>query len=63
RRHHRAKHEGGWWWTQNQPGHLTTQSPLGHTYTVDPEPPPTTAHHRPHRTDHPPTGTGSTGTG
>ncbi|MEQ7129560.1 HNH endonuclease signature motif containing protein, partial [Actinopolymorpha sp. B11F2] len=24
RRHHRAKHEGGWWWTQNQPGHLTT---------------------------------------
>ncbi|MEQ7009867.1 DUF222 domain-containing protein [Actinopolymorpha sp. B17G11] len=40
RRHHRAKHEAGWWWTQNQPGHLTTQSPLGHTYTVDPEPPP-----------------------
>ncbi|MEQ7004839.1 DUF222 domain-containing protein [Actinopolymorpha sp. B17G11] len=40
RRHHRAKHEAGWWWTQNQPGHLTTQSPLGHTYTVRPEPPP-----------------------
>ncbi|MEQ4205177.1 DUF222 domain-containing protein [Actinopolymorpha sp. B9G3] len=41
RRHHRAKHQAGWWWTQNRPGHLTTQSPLGHTYTVDPEPPPT----------------------
>jgi hypothetical protein len=42
RRHHRAKHEGGWYWTQNQPGHLTAQSPLGHTYTIEPEPPPGT---------------------
>ncbi|MGH3487670.1 MAG: HNH endonuclease signature motif containing protein [Actinopolymorphaceae bacterium] len=42
RRHHRAKHEGGWYWTQNQPSHLTAQSPLGHTYKVDPEPPPGT---------------------
>ncbi|MEQ4208256.1 HNH endonuclease signature motif containing protein [Actinopolymorpha sp. B17G11] len=40
RRHHRAKHEAGWWWTQNQPGRLTTQSPLGHTYTVQPSSPP-----------------------
>jgi hypothetical protein len=39
RRHHRAKHEGRWFWTQNQPGHLTTQSPLGHRYTVEFEPP------------------------
>ncbi|MGH3491528.1 MAG: pentapeptide repeat-containing protein [Actinopolymorphaceae bacterium] len=42
RRHHRAKHEGSWYWTQNQPGHLTAQSPLGHTYTIQPEPPPGT---------------------
>ncbi|MEQ7127991.1 DUF222 domain-containing protein [Actinopolymorpha sp. B11F2] len=40
RRHHRAKHEAGWFWTQNSPGELTAQSPLGHTYTIQPEPPP-----------------------
>jgi hypothetical protein len=42
RRHHRAKHQAGWWWTHPQPTHLTTQSPLGHTYTIHPEPPPVT---------------------
>jgi hypothetical protein len=42
RRHHRAKHEAGWWWTQNRPGELTAQSPLGHTYAIRPEPPPGT---------------------
>jgi hypothetical protein len=40
RRHHRAKHQAGWWWTHNQPDQLTAQSPLGHTYAIQPEPPP-----------------------
>ncbi|WP_237742666.1 HNH endonuclease signature motif containing protein [Actinopolymorpha alba] len=38
KRHHRAKHEGGWWWTRQDPGTMRAQSPLGHTYDVDPDP-------------------------
>ena len=36
RRHHRAKHEGRWWWNA---GADSVQSPLGHTYPAMPEPP------------------------
>ena len=39
RRHHRAKHQGGWWWTHTTGGALTVQSPLGHTYCPQPQPP------------------------
>ncbi|WP_020578248.1 HNH endonuclease signature motif containing protein [Actinopolymorpha alba] len=38
KRHHRAKHEGGWLWTQPEPGYFKTQSPLGHTYDANPDP-------------------------
>ncbi|WP_084678199.1 HNH endonuclease signature motif containing protein [Actinopolymorpha alba] len=38
KRHHRAKHEGGWWWTRQEPGTMRAQSPLGHAYDVDPDP-------------------------
>ena len=38
RRHHRAKHQAGWWWTTPKPDTLQVQSPLGHTYTTRPEP-------------------------
>lgn len=34
RRHHRAKHLGGWWWTRPSPGAASAQSPLGHTYNA-----------------------------
>ena len=32
RRHHRAKHEGQWWWNRDRTGGYAVQSPLGHTY-------------------------------
>jgi uncharacterized protein DUF222 len=38
RRHHRAKHQAGWWWTTDPSGTLNVQSPLGHTYASGPDP-------------------------
>ena len=46
RRHHRAKHEGGWHLTQLRPGWFEWFSPLGYRHVVapdpvaDPDPPP-----------------------
>jgi hypothetical protein len=46
RRHHRAKHDGGWKLAMIKPGWFEWTSPLGFTHTVkpdpvaDPEPPP-----------------------
>jgi hypothetical protein len=46
RRHHRAKHDGGWHLTQLRPGWYQWASPLGFSHTVspelvaDPDPPP-----------------------
>jgi hypothetical protein len=38
RKHHRAKHEGGWQVRQPKPGWFTWTSPLGFTHVVPPEP-------------------------
>jgi hypothetical protein len=38
RRHHRAKHEGGWKLTRSQSGWCTWISPAGRSHVVDPEP-------------------------
>ncbi|MEQ7127351.1 DUF222 domain-containing protein [Actinopolymorpha sp. B11F2] len=40
RRHHRAKHEGRWWWIQPEQGVFRVQSPLGHRYERRPDPVP-----------------------
>jgi hypothetical protein len=36
---HRLKHQAGWKQETNRPGAYTWTSPLGHTYTVGPDPP------------------------
>ncbi len=38
RTHHRAKQAPGWHLTQDQPGHMTWQTPSGRTYTTGGEP-------------------------
>ncbi|MEQ4204185.1 DUF222 domain-containing protein [Actinopolymorpha sp. B9G3] len=40
RRHHRAKHEGRWWWIQPEQGVFRVRSPLGHRYERRPDPVP-----------------------
>jgi hypothetical protein len=39
RHHHRGKHKRGWKLERTAPGTYKWTSPLGHTYTVEPEPP------------------------